>query len=322
MMQKINIPFIFLFLLLISCKPKDDGLLMQRMQRWDMALEANPEAVRDSLQSLNPAILTNENKAYYGLLKTISDDKTYAHFTSDALIKETEYYYRIHDASSNLHIRSLIYVSIVRNRIGITDSTTLIPLKEAETIFNNQDNQNPSIGYLLNFFLGSTHSANNNLTISLEYLKKSLQFAKTERNASHIFDSYLALFWNYMKQQEFIKGKEYLDSLEMMEVKNADEKYFLLNAQSSYYYTQQLYEKSIEKEKEQIKLAPFIKEKPEIFRIYYSISTLYQNLNQFDSAEVYSLKAIENIADTSYQLNYLLYENIADIAENKRLYNE
>ncbi|MEA4905842.1 MAG: hypothetical protein VB075_00150 [Petrimonas sp.] len=118
-----------------------------------------------------------------------------------------------------------------------------------------------------------------------------------------------------MEQEKFNEGKKYLDSLEMINSKSIDEEYFLLNAQSVYYDTQNMHEKSLEKEKEQIKLAPHIKEKPEIFRLYYSISDQYKDMNQLDSAAVYALKAIEHISDTTYQLNYLLYENVADIAE-------
>lgn len=314
-MQNNNLICVLLFLLLVRCGSKPDLFLNVRLQQWDAMLEANPEAVRDSLQTLNPAILSNENNAYCGLLKIISDDKTYTEFTSDSLIRETENYYRNHAKSSNLHIRSLVYMGMVRIRMGMIDSTALIPLKEAEIIFNNLDNQNPSVGYLLNFFLGKVHHENKNFSFASKYFKKALQFSKEEKNFAHSFDSYMAMFWNSMEQEKFNEGKKYLDSLGMINSKSIDEQYFLLNAQSVYYDTQNMHEKSLEKEKEQIKLAPHIKEKPEVFRLYYSISDQYKDMNQLDSAAVYALKAIEHISDTTYQLNYLLYENVADIAE-------
>ena len=306
--------------MLVSCGPKQDPHLNVRMRQWDRAVSQQPEIIRDSLQKLDPSGLSDENKAYYGLLKTISDDKTYVEFTSDSLIAATENYYRNHDKASDLHIRSLIYLGIVRSRLGKTDSTALIPLKEAGEFFYSMKEQDASTGYLLNFFLGFIHGNNNNLPTGLKYLEKSLQFAKREENAIHLFDAYLALFWNCMKREKWDKGREYLDSLEMISGKAADENFFLLNAQSSYYYTRQMYRESIEKEKEQLKLAPYIQKKPEIFRIYYSISTQYFLLNQLDSAEVYALKAIECVLDPSYSLNYLLYENVADIAESKNDY--
>lgn len=96
-----------------------------------------------------------------------------------------------------------------------------------------------------------------------------------------------------------------------------DEDYFLLNAQSVYYATQKLYDKALEKEKELLGLVPLMKEKPDIFRMYYSIAEQYRYLGRLDSAMLYALKSIEHIPDSNYELNYLLYENVADIAEEQ-----
>ena len=67
-------------------------------------------------------------------------------------------------------------------------------------------------------------------------------------------------------------------------------------------------------------MAPYIKEKPEMFRLYYSISDDYINLNQPDSALLYIEKSIEYITDSNYVLNYLLYEKAAEISEVQNNY--
>lgn len=280
-------------------------------------MEKHPETITDSLRKLNPGQLSPSNRAYHGLLKTIADDKAYAQFTSDSLINEVVRYYGKHRRGTNGHIRSLIYQSVVRYRMGITDSTVLVPLKEAEKIFYTQPDREPSIGCLLNFFLGSVHEKNRNFTIATEYRQKALQCAKAEKNPDHIFDSYLALFWNSMKLENLDRGKAYLDTLDIISPGSADNEYFLLNAQSVYYATQELYDQALEKEKEQVKLAPFLKEKTDIFRTYYSISQQYHYLGQLDSAKLYALRSIEHISDPGYELNYLLFENVADIAEKQ-----
>lgn len=319
-MYKVAFIYFILLLLVVSCRQKQDTSSDKRMQQWEAIMETNPEAVRDSLQSINSEKLAGASKAYYSLLKTISDDKTYVDFLSDSLIKETESYYHKHANKSNLHIRSLVYLSIVRSRLGMTDSTVLVPLKEAEIIFEQQNEQNPSIGYLLNYFLGEVHHENSNFSTASKYFKRALQFSKEENNSAHTFDSYMAMFWNSMKHEEFNEGKEYLDTLEMLSSKDVNDKYFLLNAQSVYYDTQNMYEKSLEKEKEMLLLAPFVKGSSDIFRLYYSISEQYFNINQLDSSKVYGIKAIESITDSTYQLNYLLYENVARIAESQKDY--
>lgn len=320
--QRNNCKAVFiLFILLwvsLSCNNGGGGETYIRLQQWDGRLQQYPEAIADSLRQLEPSRLSPANRAYFGLLKTIADDKTYVQFDSDSLISEVESYYAKHRPETDEHIRSLTYQSIVRYRMGVTDSTVLIPLKEAEKIFYRQPDRNISTGFMVNTYLGAIHDKNRNFTIATEYRQKALQYAKEKKTpAVHIFDSYLALFWNSMKLDSLDRGKAYLDTLEAISPRSADEEYFLLNAQSVYYTTQELYDKALDKEKEQVKLAPFIKEKTDIFRTYYSISEQYHYLGQLDSAMHYALKSIDHISDSGYVLNYLLYENVADIAEKQ-----
>lgn len=316
--QKIIWVLCLLFCFFFSCNKEEERHTYIRLQQWDNQLEQDPETILDSLEMLDPKQLSSANNAYYGLLKTIADDKTYAEFTSDSLIGEVVRYYHRYLPETNNHIRSLIYQSVVRYRMGISDSTVLIPLKEAGKIFYALSDKNNSIAYLLNFFLGSIHTRNSNFPIAKEYQQKALQYAKIEKNPTHIFDSYLSLFWNSMKLENFELGKAYLDTINTIFPRNADESYYLLNAQSVYYLTQDLYYKALEKEKEKVQLVEFMKQKPDIFRIYYSISGQYHNLGQLDSAMCYALKSIDHISDPDYALNYLLYENVAEIAQEQQ----
>ncbi len=311
---------LMLFLLLwipLSCDNEGERQTYIRLQQWDNQLGKYPETIADSLRKLDPRRLSPANRAYHGLLKTIVDDKTYTEFTSDSLISGVVRYYTKHRPGTDGHIRSLIYQSVVRYRMNITDSTVLLLLKKAEKMFSLQQKGDPSIAYLLNFFLGSIHEKNSNFTIAAEYRQKALQCAKVEKNPAHIFDSYLALFWNSLKLENLDRGKAYLDTLDAISPKSVDEDYFLLNAQSVYYATQKLYDKALEKEKELLGLVPLMKEKPDIFRMYYSIAEQYRYLGRLDSAMLYALKSIEHIPDSNYELNYLLYENVADIAEEQ-----
>ncbi len=306
-----------LLLFLASCRREHDRLVYIRLQQWDSLLEEQPEAIRDSLRQLNPEELSRTNRAYHGLLKTIADDKTYTGFASDSLIHSVERYYNRHGNGTGAHIRSLVYRGIVRYRMGITDSTAFAPLKEAEQLYLKQKRSNSSTGYMLYYHLGDLLSNNNDFNSAGSYFNKALQTAKRERDSIHVFDTYLALFWNEMVQENFDGGKLYLDSLNGITNLPPDQQYRLFNSQSVYYEIQDDFEKELETEKAKIALLPYLKEQPKLFRLFYALSEAYLHNNMPDSAMHYGLLAITHIEDSTYRLNYLLYEKVADIAEGQ-----
>lgn len=303
---------------LFSCNRVENEIIAARLAQWDELAEKQPRAIQDSLATLNPKKLSHANRARYGLLKTIADDKTYSPFTSDSMINQVVHYFGRHGKGGDHHIRSLVYQGIVRYRMGITDSTVFTPLKEAEQLYMKQKQPNLNTGYLLYYYLGDIHSANGNDKESGTYFDKTLQLAKQKGDSTHIFDAYLAFFWNEMVQEKYNSVANLLDSLDIYAGTKPDNIYYLLNAQSIYYKNNKETEKSIHSKKEQIDLIPQIRETIDAFRIYYSLSDAYLENNQLDSAMHYGLLAINHIEDSTYRLNYLLYENVADIAEQQQ----
>ena len=314
---------LMLFLLLwipLSCNNEGDRQTYIRLQQWDNLLEGHPEAVLDSLRKLDPRRLSHAHRAYHGLLKTISEDKVYTEFTSDSLISEVERYYKGEQGNDYMHARSLIYQAIVRCRMNIFDSTVLSPLKEAEKVSVHLKKQDPCIGYLMNYYLGEVLTENLQSESAEIYYKKALDFVKYGGNRERRFDAYMALYWCKMIQDKFEEGKLYLDTLQQFSNLTSDQRYILYNALSSYYDTQKETIQSLEIKIKQKDLIPLLKQEKEIFRLYASISDRYKKLNELDSAMYYADLAIVSVVDTTYALNYLLYENIADIAEKQHAY--
>ena len=291
-----------------------------RLTRWDVLLDENPDVIIDSLELINAKELDARNQAYYGLLKTIAQDKTYADFTSDSLIANTVRYYDHHETGSENHIRSLVYRGIVLTRMGITDSTVYVPLIRAKELFDQSKDPNPSIGYLLYYYLGNLHYKNGNHELAKKYYYRALDYARKENLPRHIFDVYSELFWNEMAQDRYEIGKLYLDTLLNLKnhVPNID--FNIMNMQSVYYDIQGEHEKALQCEKDMVGLLPFQKEKVDNFRTYYSLSDRYKSANKLDSAMYYGLQAIASISDSGYHLNYLLYKNVADIAAEQGNY--
>ncbi|WP_332456459.1 tetratricopeptide repeat protein [Petrimonas sp.] len=307
--------------LFISCNERENGEIHKILTQWDNLLEKNPDAISDSLNTINPQTLSRENRAYYNLLKTISDDKTYFEFTSDSLINRVVDYYHLHEPYSNNYIRALTYKGIVRTRMGITDSTVYEPLKKADHIFHTQKNPDPATGYILHYFMGNTHYYNGNFELAGKYFQESLHNAKLKNDSLHIFDAYLAIYWNKMAQSDFDTGRKYLDSLSFFFDKITDKNYLILNAQSVYFEATKEFDKALDCDKKLLTLTKSQKEDIDFSSLYFAISTRYSTLNQLDSAMLYGQIAIESIVDENKKENYLFYDNVADIAEKQQNYS-
>lgn len=306
---------ILLFLIFLSCERPDNQTVCDRLQKWDTQLTINPERIRDSLKMIDREVLSGADRAYFDLMKVIADDKSFVAFTSDSLITSVEDYYRRHEPNSYNHIRSLIYQGIVRYRMGVKDSTVMHPFQEAKKIYSHRREQDPILGYFIHYYLGEVLIDNQQSPMAKKYLNKALSFAKSSGNKNYEFDAYVELYWCEMIQDHYSEAKSYLDTLQTFTNLSSDDRYTLYNAQSIYYDTQHDYQKALDFKKKQKDLIPYLNHEKEFFRLYYSISERYGDINRPDSAFYYAKLAIDNIQDTSNIFNYLLYENIADAAE-------
>lgn len=307
-------------ILFVSCHGRENKEIHILLSRWDTLLDNEPRAISDSLKTIDPSDLSRENRAYYNLLKTISDDKTYFEFKNDSLINRVVDYYQLHEPYGNKYIRALTYKGIVRTRMGITDSTAYEPLKKADNIFRTQKNHDPAIGYILHYFLGDTHFSNASYGLAGKYFEEALHYAKLKSDSTHIFDAYLAIFWNEMAQSNFDNGKSYIDTLSNFSNLSPEANYFVLNAKSVFHQSMGNYVEALECVKKQLEVSNKLKENIDISSLYYIVSDRYKNLNYLDSAMLYGQIAIDNIVDKNKKENYLFYDNVANIAEKQQNY--
>lgn len=318
--------FILLLLLVVvafiffSCDNKNNKAIEQYLVSLDLVIDSSPQQVVDSLNTIDTDNLSRHNQAHYNLLKVISDDKTYVNFTSDSLINSVSEYYRLNDPKSKNYIRALAYQGIVRTRMGVRDSTVYEPLREADKLLETMTPQDPSLGYLVNYFLGNVHYINRNYPTADNYFQRTLSFAKEEEDSIHIFDTYLALYWNEMEQRNYDKGVFYLDYMSSFYNKLPGKDYFILNAQSIYYDIIGEPEKALNSEKTKLVLYENQNENIDLSRVYFNISDRYVGLNQLDSAMFYGQLSIDMIEDSTHRQNYLYYQNVANIAERQGNY--
>ena len=134
----------------------------------------------------------------------------------------------------------------------------------------------------------------------------------------HISDCYLALFWNEMRQKRYDSGKKYLDSVAYFTGLPPDDYFKVLSARAIYYDIRGDYEKELEAEKSKRALLPRLKGSPKKSKYDYTLSNAFLHNNLLDSVLYYALQAVTHIADSADKFNYLLYENVAEIAERRQ----
>ena len=309
-----------IILYLASCNQDNNIKMERRLNSLDVVMDSLPYQVSDSLKTIDIDDLSRSNQVYYNLLKVISDDKTYVNFTSDSLINSVVYYYNNYTSDNRNLIRSLAYQGIVRTRMGVRDSTVYEPLREADKLLEIMTPPDPSLGYLINFFLGNIHYDNRNYTSADNYFQRTLNFARLENDSIHLFDTYLAIYWNEMQRKQYDQGKQYLDTLSAFYNNLPGKDYFILNAQSLYFDIIGEPEEALKREKEKLSLFRKQDEIIDPSRVYFNISDRFVSLNELDSAMLYGQLALDMVQDNTFKESYLYYQNVANIAEKQGNY--
>ena len=314
--------FLFvLIIVLVGCNSKRQQGYTTRLDLLDSLVEIQPAHVLDSLEELQSRKLSKFNSAYAHVLQTIAQDKTYTEFTSDSLMTAataTLKHYK--NKAPREYAHSLMYLGLVRYRMGVTDSTAYQPLKEATELYKKHSSKT-RINYLCNYYLGELHDKNNNTALSERYNQLALRNAKQLNDTLYLFTCYRSLFWNQMKKPDYIKANLYLDTLSRFDMK--DTYYFidLLNMQVVYYQKTLNYSKALDTEKRLLKVKKANNQDISLSDLY-NMSNSYKKLGLLDSALYYSRSTVQSISDSTYHLNYLYYKNLAEISAKLQKWSE
>lgn len=324
-MKKNLVFYIFILglsFLVTACNKKQNETTTERLAQLDSLLDTQPQTVLDSLEIIRPERLSRFNTAYSQLLQTIADDKTDFEFQSDSLISSAVSTLQTHQTQyPELYARSLLYQGIVRYRMGVTDSTSYIPIKQsAHFIETSVENKN-AVSYFVYYYLGLLFFENNNPIESINYLKKSLISSKHLGNEKYLFNSYSELAWAYLQLQQMDSTKLYIDTLKSFQHLSEANKIGIKHLEASYYERNLDHEKALKVNSELLN-NPYYSNKRNLSKIYYKLSKNYKSLNDFTNALLYAERAVSSIEDTTDILNYHYYENIAEIAEKLQLWEK
>ena len=307
---------LFVVLVLVGCNSKRQQGYTTLLDLLDSLVEIQPRQVLDSLEELQLRKLSRFNSAYTHVLQTIAEDKTYTEFTSDSLMAASAATLkRYKNKAPRVYARSLMYLGLVRYRMGITDSTAYQPLKEASILFEGMTSPDILSEYLCNYYLGEIHNKNKNILVSNKYYSKSLLIAERLNNADYLFYINRALFWNYVKLDKLNDAKKYLDILNSLNGLNSNQLSERLNDNAQYYYSTGNYFKSLENDLKLYKQSKNKNDSINLLSTAYRLVDDYEKNNKLDSALQYALETIRFIKDTTKTYNYLYYLRVAEISE-------
>ncbi len=305
-------------LLFTSCNRQRNEADLALLKKADSLLSIHPEAAADSLKTFSNRKLSRFNRCYYQLLEVIGLDKNYYNFTSDSLISTAEHKlsgYKRKDPHT--YARSLMYLGLVRYRMGVTDSTAYQPLKEATELFEGMTSPDITSEYLCNYYLGTIHHKNENIHESTCYFEKALSNAKFCKDSIYQYNAYQELFWNQMYQENYKIAKQYLDTLDRYRNISASSGLNIDKSYAFYYKTQHDYPKALEYQ-HKILRDPSIADNPGLYATTrFTLSTIYSSMNRLDSALHYARLSLAN-PDTANNFLYLYYQNLASIALKKK----
>ncbi|MHB9054869.1 MAG: tetratricopeptide repeat protein [Paludibacteraceae bacterium] len=301
-------------LILLSCQSNQDTTDYNLLAALDDRLDANSEAVLDSLNRINPDKLSSDNKAYYYLIEIIAKDRTCYQFTSDSIITRTVNSFSLYrDRHSGIYARSLLYQGLVRFRMGIKDSTAYLPIKEAKLIFSKLNPPDMKNQFFCCYYLGSIHIQNSNSVLSEKYFNEALSFASVLKDSAYLYMINKELFWIKMGNKDYNGARKVLNRLNNMELSRNNYPISFYNMMAVFYQETGRLKEALTYEKytlnEKLKLGS-----TDLSSNYYNLSNIHKNLKQLDSALYYGNFAAASNTDSTNRLKYFYYKNIGEIS--------
>lgn len=191
---------------------------MAKLTQWDKILEDNPQAIADSLTTLDVAKLSKAEKAYYYLLEAAMADKNLNQLENDSTLLIAEKYY-----SSKKDYYALARTQYYLSKYQEDPQEIYELLKTAEINFEKSSKEDYHILGLIYYWLGQIQYKQINLSEAELYYKKSNQIYSSLKDSLYMIYSLRQLNRIYNKQKKYDLAKE--NTNQMLEIiKDIDNK--------------------------------------------------------------------------------------------------
>lgn len=189
--------FSFLLMIqLVSCgsQREENARCARQLIRLDSLLDAHPADVSDSLAQWVPAEMTEANRAYYYLLKSIAEAKMETPRQNDSLLNLAYHYYSKENAPG-AQVRCLLYKGVIRYAANSTDSMAFLLLKKAERILDSCTLDMPESRIVLYAHLGRMHRVHKNHLPAEKYIRKTYELSHRLNDPDRLVTSLIEWYW-------------------------------------------------------------------------------------------------------------------------------
>lgn len=294
----ISILLYFVLFAIASCHRQSDTYITLENVNGLLRQDENDSATVVFYRIAPNSIQTEEETAYYNLLKTIIDYRNYADITSDSVILISVNYYRKTNNKYKLAVSQYYRGAILSELDNYTDA---IPaLKEAEDLAENFDD--PMLLGNIYRELTVLNCSASQIELAIEYAQKQCNAMQKTTNKKWIAYAYLHLAIIYSNIGQSDSAKTYLDKCLLIADKiNSEDKAYVNN-----YIGEQLMATDTTTAKMFFQKALTFNHFPES---YINLSKLYYNNGDTSTAKAYTDSALTTAWP---ELKIKILESIAD----------
>lgn len=298
---------------------------MAKLTQWDKTLEDNPQAIADSLTTLDVAKLNKAEKAYYYLLEAVVANKKLELLENDSTLLVAEKYYKNRKDYYAL-ARTQYYLSKYKE-----DPQEIYELlKTAEINFEKSSKENYYILGLIYYWLGQIQYKQMNLSEAELYYKKSIDIYTNLKDSLYIAYNLKQLGRMYSNKKDYNLAKRKLsEALQIISsIDNDHDQQItqlyasILNIQSFLYQKTNNINEAIISSKKCITL---LEDRDILVKspYYPAIINIFKQKGEIDSCKHYSLK-MKNAAEKENNLFNLVncYKNLSKIEEEQGNYKK
>lgn len=326
---------VFFSLCIISCSLKQSHY-KEKFGEWEELADEHPEAVMDSLKTIRPENLSEEDEAHYYLLQAYATDKTMGFLSSDSTILIAEKYYASRQDFYNLS-RARFYLAeyVYIRKNNPQEAYTL--LKQAEVDFSKGKRKNYHTIGLIYYWLGQIQHNQANYPEAEEYYNKSIGIFRENGDTLPYVAISNQLGLLYIKAKEYGKAGDILSSIQTsIEAADngKDKRITLLNASVSNTLSF-LHQQTSDKESALHYAKKSIQTLENkgfnvLSAYYYQLIDIYRKEGNVDSCKFYCTKMqlaaqkennIKNLLN-SYRLAFQIEESQGNYKESCRIRDE
>jgi len=309
----------------ISCNTakNESDKLNSLMQSWEKLIVEDPEALLDSLTTLDKFTLSEENVAYRNLLTSIAKERCVIREHNDKKITASLKWYERHRKDGRNYCRALLYKGIVMSMTSTQDTLAYGYILKADSVYQERQLEDP-------YALGKCYEHKSRMLKNQKafpqaeiYLDKAIKASSSINDSIGVVRLKTKLFRLYLAMGKLTKAFQNVSEFQMEQNASPIMQYEFSNALNIFYTSSKDPEMAATYLKKMINLVHTYDLKDiDYGNLNYRLGIFYDTHGMKDSANIFYLKSIEVSKDTVTLMSPSYFSRYALFLEKAGNYNE